>query len=158
MHYTEKHEKAPRQDPQGYSPEGAPGSLSGRGGVLRGVPGALGSPRPSVAALPPGYTTPPGAPGSPPRGPPGGDPPGGPKNTRFWAPSRGVRTRWGLNQAKSSLTVVYRGGPGPPLERTRCAPCRGPQIPLKIDLITPLILQLRTDRTKSLLVFFVCLG
>ena len=112
--------------------------------------GPLGSPRPSVAALPPGYTTPPGAPGGPPRGPPGGDPPGGPKNTRFWAPSRGVRTRWGLNQAKSSLTVVYRGGPGPPLERTRCAPCRDPQIPLKIDLVTPLILQLRTDRTMSL--------
>jgi translation initiation factor IF-2 len=30
----------------------------------------------------------------------------------FW----GVRTRWGQNQAKSSLTVVYRGGRGAPAE------------------------------------------
>jgi hypothetical protein len=44
-------------------------------------------------------------------GPPAGGPRGaGPPGGHFW----GVRTRWGQNQAKSSLTVVYRGGRGAP--------------------------------------------
>jgi hypothetical protein len=45
-----------------------------------------------------------------------GGPLGGPRGGSLWGPGGlwGVRTRWGQNQAKSSLTVVYRGGRGAP--------------------------------------------
>jgi translation initiation factor IF-2 len=79
---------------------GAPGAAGGVGGPRPG-----GSPRggPLVAALSSDLTA---LLEPPPWGAPRGGPPGG----HFW----GVRTRWGQNQAKSSLTVVYRGGRGAP--------------------------------------------
>jgi hypothetical protein len=83
----------------GGGPWGGPGGVSvgprgprgGSGGPSRG-----GTPRgapwwpPSLRTILPFWSRPPGGP--------------------FW----GVRTRWGQNQAKSSLTVVYRGGRGAP--------------------------------------------
>jgi hypothetical protein len=96
----------------GGAPGGAPGGgvwgpggrEGGGGGPSRGGPpgGAPGGPPPARPLRP--FGRPPG--GGPPGGRPGGGPPGG----HFW----GVRTRWGQNQAKSSLTVVYRGGRGAP--------------------------------------------
>jgi hypothetical protein len=118
---------------------GPRGPLGGSGGPSRG-----GTPRgapwwpPSLRTILPFWSRPPGGPpgGGPPGGPPGGPrgapgggapgggPRGGPPGGHFW----GVRTRWGQNQAKSSLTVVYRGGRGaPPQKRTGCAPGRGAQ-------------------------------
>jgi hypothetical protein len=77
------------------------GPMSGRG---RGPPPGGPPPGgPRVAALPTDNTA---LLEPPPRGAPRGGPPGG----HFW----GVRTRWGQHQAKSSLTVVYRGGRGAP--------------------------------------------
>jgi hypothetical protein len=91
----------------GGGPGGAPG---GPGGGVGGAPGASGGVR---GPLPGGY---------PPGGPRGGPPPTR-QTPRLEPPPRGppraghfggVRTRWGQNQAKSSLTVVYRGGRGAP--------------------------------------------
>jgi hypothetical protein len=132
---------SPKHGPGGVlgGPLGGPlgGSLWGPGG-LRGGPGAPPGGGPPVG--PPGGRTPYGqycpsgsAPqgASAPRGPTEAPALGGtPRGAPWWPPSLrtilpfwsrppgghfwGVRTRWGQNQAKSSLTVVYRGGRGPP--------------------------------------------
>jgi hypothetical protein len=103
------------KNPEKQALGGVPGGpLGGPRGGLCGAQGASGGGR---GPLPGGY--PPGGPlvaalptdntallEPPPRGAPRGGPPGGP----FW----GVRSRWGQNQARSSLTVVSRGGRGAP--------------------------------------------
>ncbi len=81
-------------------PRGGPGGVSvgprGASGGVRGpLPGGYPPGGPLVAALPTDNTA-------------LLEPP--PRGGHFW----GVRTRWGQNQAKSSLTVVYRGGRGAP--------------------------------------------
>jgi hypothetical protein len=89
-------------------PRGGPGGVSvgprGASGGVRGpLPGGYPPGGPLVAALPTVNT----ALLEP---PPGGGPRGGPPGGQCW----GVRTRWGQNLAKCSLTVVYRGGRGAP--------------------------------------------
>ena len=65
-----------------------------------------------------------------PKGPKRGFGQKGPKRapkTAILGKARGVRTRWGQKQAKSTLTVVYRGGPGAPPEAHWVRSSEGPQ-------------------------------
>jgi hypothetical protein len=130
----------------GGAPGGPRGGLCGAqgasGGVRGPLPGGYPPGGPLVAALPTDTT----ARVEP---PPGGGPRGGPPGGHFW----GVRTRWGQNQAKSSLTVVYRGGRGgPPKSALGALPAGGPKKGPSVGLCGCFYRSFAVDRTMSVLV------